>query len=274
MTKGDIRRLLDQHGVQLTKSLGQCFLHDQNVVERIVDLGEVKDGEKILEVGPGLGPLTERLIARGGEVTVVEIDQRLVPVLRDRFSDVAGFELISDDAMVCVAESETDWRDWKMVANLPYSIGSPLLVELSRPGFGPKLMAVTLQKEVVERMASKPGTKSYGILTVLITVSYEVGDWFTVPPGCFFPEPRVDSASVALHRREKPLVSEEHFPTFKKLVKLGFSQRRKMMMKLLKQNWSPEVLEPAFEKAGVDFKARAETVTVEQFVQMTEALSV
>ncbi len=273
MTLNDIRSLLGEHSIQLTKSLGQCFLHDEGVVEKIANLGEAGEGDRILEVGPGLGPLTEVLLARGAKVMAVELDQRLVEVLKGRFAGQENLELIHDDAMVRVVELVPNWNGWKMVANLPYSIGSPLLVELARPGFGPDSMAVTLQKEVVDRMKAPSGRKSYGVLTVLLNVSYEVGDSFVIPPGCFFPEPAIDSACVRLVRRAEPLVSPELFPLFRRLVKLGFSQRRKMMMKLLKQDWPADVLSGAFEAVGLDERIRAEAVPVETFVKMAEYLA-
>ncbi len=138
---------------------------------------------------------------------------------------------------------------------------------------GPKHITTTLQFEVAQRVAAKPSSKTYGILTLLLQLAYEPKMEFVIPPGCFFPRPRVDSACVTLRRRETPFLCGENARQFERIVKRGFSQRRKMMLKLLKQDWNADDLKNAYETAGLDEKIRAEAVSIDQFVRMTNVLA-
>ncbi len=273
MTLSAIKALLREHDIQLTRSLGQSFMHDENQIARIADLAEVGAEDNVLEIGPGLGPLTEVLLNRAKSVLAIEVDARLVEILKVRFADRKGFGLIHTDALEYVRQGGGDWRDWKLVANLPYSVGTPILVDLAAPETGPRSMTVTLQKEVVDRIIAQPGKKAYSLLSLLLNATYEVQSDFLIPAGCFFPPPAVDSACVRLNRRETPLVDATLYPTYVKVVKRGFSQRRKMMLKLLKQDWTPEKLTLAYEAAGCDAKVRAEALTIEQFVQLAKSLA-
>jgi 16S rRNA (adenine1518-N6/adenine1519-N6)-dimethyltransferase len=270
MKLSEIRQLLAEHGIQLTKSLGQSFLHDANQVRRIVKAAELTPRDKVLEIGPGLGPLTEALLETAGHVLAIEKDARLVALLRTRFATAKNLELIRDDALEFFRREHRDWHDWKVVANLPYSVGSTIVVELAQ---SPISMTVTLQLEVVRRLIAAVATEHYGILTLLVQLNYEPAGFFKIPPGSFFPEPDVDSACVTLRRRENPLLPGELYDLFRKIVKRSFSQRRKMMMKLLRQDWPPERLGRAFECAKVAHQTRAEQVTLGQFVTLTRSLA-
>jgi len=267
-----IKALLREHDIQLTRSLGQSFMHDENQVARIAELAEVGPGDNVFEIGPGLGPLTEVLLERAQSVLAIEVDERLVKVLKTRFDGKSGFGLIHTDALAYLQENDVDWSDWKLVSNLPFSVGTPILVELAAPGRIPRSMTVTLQKEVADRIAAKPGTKAYGVLTLLLQATCELDGEFFIPADCYFPPPAVDTSCIRLTRRETPIVSEELHPTFVGVVKRGFSQRRKMMLKLLKQDWTPENLAVAYEVAGIDEKVRAEALEIGQFVDLARAL--
>src|SRR5580704_1173467 len=233
----EMRELLDRRGIQLTKSLGQNFLHDAHQLERIVALAELSPSDKVLEIGPGLGPLTELLLAKAGEVLAIEKDARLVEVLNERFGAVGSsphsalrtphLKLLHADALEFLKQEPRDWHDWKLVANLPYSVASPILVELAAGTRAPKMIVVTLQLEVAQRLMAKTDDDDYGILTLLVQLDFEPHGWFKIPPGCFFPSPEVDSACVRLIRREQPLLPEGLRKPFMHLVKLAFSQRRK-----------------------------------------------
>jgi len=275
MKPSEMRELLDRRGIQLTKSLGQNFLHDVHQLERIVALAELSAADKVLEIGPGLGPLTDLLVAKAGEVLAIEKDGRLVEVLRERFIPVtpAKFELIHADALELLKREPRDWHDWKLVANLPYSVASPILVELAAGARAPKLVAVTLQLEVAQRLMAKADDDSYGILTLLVQIDFEPRGWFKIPPGCFYPSPDVDSACVRLVRRAQPLLPENLRPTFIRVVKRAFSQRRKMMLKLLKQDWPKETLEAGFVALSISPQERAEKLSLEQFVALTKILA-
>ena len=352
MTLTEMRSLLVKRDIQLTRSLGQNFLHDQNQLRRIVDAAEIKPTDKILEIGPGLGPLTELLLERAGEVLAIEMDARLVDFLCERFGletkegmpsltpalspeerenmvdthtnptssdssqhgnknlpllgEKAGVGednhhpdnlfLIHDDALAYLRRGQSkvgqasslsspaekpetgkmpvphDWSDWKLVANLPYSVASPILVELAAGPRAPKMIVATLQLEVAKRLMAQADDDDYGVLTLLVQIDFEPRGWFKIPPECFFPSPEVDSACVCLVRRATPLLPENLRGSFVKIVKRGFSQRRKMMLKLLKQDWAVDKLAAAFAELKISPRERAEKLSLEQFVALTEKL--
>jgi 16S rRNA (adenine1518-N6/adenine1519-N6)-dimethyltransferase len=333
MTLTEMRSLLAARNIQLTRSLGQNFLHDGNQLRRIVDAAEIKPTDKILEIGPGLGPLTELLLEKAGEVLAIEMDARLVDFLCERFdmekkegtpalspalspeerenvlktsvnpassdssqrsadklplpgervgvrADVSFADknspdnlfLIHDDALAFLKREPHDWSDWKLVANLPYSVASPILVELAAGRRAPKMIVATLQLEVAKRLMAQADDDDYGILTLLVQIDFEPRAWFKIPQECFFPSPDVDSACVCLVRRATPLLPENLRPAFVKIVKRGFSQRRKMMLKLLKQDWAADKLAAAFEGLKISPQERAEKLSLAQFVKLTSLL--
>lgn len=292
MKLSEIKRILAARDIQLTKSLGQNFLHDGNQLQRIVAAARLASTDRILEVGPGLGPLTDLLLQHTSHVLAIEKDARLVAVLKQRFADAiasaapaavtpqahapgrGALELLHADALDFLKQRPRDWAEWKLVANLPYSVASPILVELSQANRGPAMMVATLQIEVAKRLMSPADTRDYGVLTVLIQAVYEPTSWFKIPAGSFFPEPDVESACVCLTRRAQPLVQPgPQQATFVRVVKRGFSQRRKMMLKLLKQDWPAERLLAAFDALTVSTTARAENLTPKQFAALTNLLS-
>jgi 16S rRNA (adenine1518-N6/adenine1519-N6)-dimethyltransferase len=273
MKLSQMRELLSSRSIQLTKSLGQNFLHDENQLERIVERGQLSAGDGVLEIGPGLGPLTEHLLKHGAEVFAIEKDRRLCEFLKERFADRKSFRLVEDDALRYVKTSSRDWSDWKLISNLPYSVASPILVELALSHTPPERLVATLQLEVVQRIIAQADDEHYGQLSLFLQLVYEPRDWFKIPSACFFPEPDVDSGCIQLVRRNDPLLPQEQVLHFQRLVKLAFSARRKMMAKLLKQQWPNEEIARAFEKIGISPQARAETVSLEKFVALTRELA-
>jgi 16S rRNA (adenine1518-N6/adenine1519-N6)-dimethyltransferase len=291
MKLSEMREVLAVRGIQLTKSLGQNFLHDGNQLRRIVDAAELNKTDKVLEIGPGLGPLTELLLDRAGEVLAIEKDARLVEFLRERFnvgqasrlspSEIQTLKtgatpvlrLLHDDALEFIRREPRDWNDWKLVANLPYSVASPILVELAQASGRPERMVATLQLEVARRLMAGPGDKDYGVLTLLVQLDYEPRDSFKIPASCFFPAPDVDSACVVLVRRVKRLIADEQREAFVRIVKRGFSQRRKMMLKLLKEDWPEQRLADAFGALNLSPQVRAEVLGLEQFTKLTAILN-
>jgi 16S rRNA (adenine1518-N6/adenine1519-N6)-dimethyltransferase len=271
----EMRELLDRRDIQLTRSLGQNFLHDSHQLERIVAAAELAATDKVLEIGPGLGPLTALLLAKAGQVLAIEKDARLFEVLEERFKEARGphLELLCADALDYLKEQPRDWRDWKLVANLPYSVASPILVELAAGVRAPKMLVATLQLEVARRLMARADDDDYGILTLLVQLDFAPRGWFKIPPGCFYPSPDVDSACVTLVRRETPLLPEDRRKIFVRLVKRAFSQRRKMMLKLLKQDWPAEKLNAAFSRLNISPQERAEKLSLQQFVQLTTELA-
>jgi 16S rRNA (adenine1518-N6/adenine1519-N6)-dimethyltransferase len=308
MKLSEMRELLASRGIQLTKSLGQNFLHDGNQLRRIVDAAELKKTDKVLEIGPGLGPLTELLLENAGEVLAIEKDARLVDFLRERFGlesrlqpsgrtptsppkgGTPNLKLLHADALEFLKVGQAsslssenksatgrmpvplDWHDWKLVANLPFSVASTIFVELARSPKRPERMVATLQLEVAHRLMAKAGDEDYGVLTLLLQLDYELREWFKIPAGCFFPAPDVDSACVVLIRRAQPLLLESQHAAFVKIVKRAFSQRRKKMLKLLREDWPVEKLAGAFEELKISPQERAEKLSLEQFVALTGKL--
>ncbi len=273
MNLSEMRSVLDESGIQLTKSLGQNFLHDGNQLRRIVAAAELQPTDRVLEIGPGLGPLTEQLLEHAGEVFAVEKDLRLVTLLQKRLGAQPKLRLLHGDGLEIVRANASDWAGWKLVANLPYSVASPILVELASNVHPPERMTATLQIEVARRLMAKGGADDYGLLSLLVQLRFEPKGMFKIPSGCFFPPPDVDSACITLVRRERELLPESLRPTFVRIVKRAFSQRRKMMVKLLKQDWEVERLEAAISALQISPLIRAEAVTLEQFVRLTEMLA-
>ena len=308
MKLSEIKTILAENGIRLTKSLGQNFLFDANQLRKIIDLAGLKKSDRVLEIGPGLGSLTELLLVSAGEVLAIEKDARLFQVLQQRLESERGhsgpqqppmgdaiaqqigayrssrpaadrnvrapiLRLLHDDALDFLRREERDWSEWKLVSNLPYSIASPMLVELAQASRGPECLVATLQSEVANRLMAGAGTADYGLLSLLIQLNYRPQSVFKIPASCFFPEPEVDSACIALRRRASPLLAPELAQTFRRVVKRSFSQRRKMMWKLLKTDWPERALEKAFERERLSPQIRAEKVTLEQFVGLTNSLT-
>lgn len=286
MKLSEMKALLTTHDLRLTRSLGQNFLHDRNQLLRIVELAELQRGDRVLEIGPGLGPLTELLMERAGSVLAIEKDARLVRILEERFkvtaldscrayretAEAEPLRLVLDDALEYLRRQPHNWTEWKVVSNLPYSVASPILVELAQCPVGPQCIVATLQLEVARRLAAQPGSPDYGILTLLAQLQYEPRQSFKIPASCFFPEPDVDSACICLTRRPQPLLAADLWPAFVRIVKSSFAQRRKMMLKLLKPDWPVGDLEKAFSQLQLSPQTRAEALTLQQFVRLTELL--
>jgi 16S rRNA (adenine1518-N6/adenine1519-N6)-dimethyltransferase len=273
MNLNEIRHLLATENIQLTKSLGQNFLHDANQLRRIIAAGELSSEDRVLEIGPGLGALTQLLLESGAQVLAIEKDRRLFDLLVARWGREPRLTLLHADALDYLQREKADWSAWKVVSNLPYSVGSPILVELAKSIGAPLRMVVTLQAEVADRLAAAAGGKEYGVLSLLVQVRYDVQGEFRISGHRFFPRPDVDSACVTLVRRTTLLLGSSQYSAFARIVKRGFSQRRKMMMKLLKSEWPMEKLEAAFSELNLARTARAETVSLEQFVELTKRLT-
>lgn len=273
MNLSEMRRLLASRNLQLTKSLGQNFLHDGNQLRRIAAAADLVESDRVLEVGPGLGPLTEHLLAKAAGVIAIEKDVRLVEVLKDRFGSDERLVLVPADALEWLRENPRDWTGWKLVSNLPYSVGSPILVELALSEAPPRRMVVTLQAEVIQRIAARPATPEYGVLTLLLALRYSVKETFKVPRECFFPAPDVESACAVLELRPGVDLNPGVTSAYAAAVKAGFGQRRKMMFKLLAGLWPRESVASAFSTAGIEVTERAERVSREQFIELARVLS-
>ncbi len=259
----DIRGLLEAHGLHPSRALGQNFVADPNTVRRIARLAGVGPGDHVVEVGPGLGSLTLALAETGAAVTAVEVDRHLVPVLREVVADT-GVTVVEGDAL------RLDWGPvlagadrWALVANLPYNIATPLVLDLLAGVPAIDRMLVMVQHEVGERLAAGPGDSAYGIPSVKVAFRATAEVVGRVPPTVFVPRPRVDSALVRITRRPSPAVDADPAVLFR-LVDAGFGQRRKMLRRSLASIVPPG----AIEAAGVDPTARAEQLTLPEWAAL------
>lgn len=252
MTLSEIKMVLQERGLNPLKRFGQNFLHDQNLIQLIVRtaLADQPPGTAVTEIGPGLGALTEELLAQGCAVTALEIDQGLAQILRERLLSNPLFRLIEGDALKIDLETFPAAR--VVVGNLPYYISTPLLARWMERAEPPQRMVFTLQKEVCERLAAVPGSKSYGSFSVLVQTTYQVSLIRTLPPEVFFPRPEVDSAVVRLERRPVCSVAGEDFVSFQEFVRRAFQQRRKKLSNTL----------------GIDDSRRPEEVAVEEWIKL------
>jgi 16S rRNA (adenine1518-N6/adenine1519-N6)-dimethyltransferase len=255
--------------IRAKKSLGQNFLHDPHYLGRIVEAARVSGQDRVLEIGPGLGHLTRRLADRSGTVLALELDQRLVPVLQQEFRETPHVTIIQADALEYPFESLTG--TWKVVANLPYYISTPIIQRLLAARSRFATLTLMLQKEVAERIAAPPGGKEYGYLSVLVQLYTTPRIEFLVPPGAFRPMPGVDSAVVTLVVRDAPAVPLRDPDFFIRLVKAAFSQRRKTLRNALKQLGVPAgTMAMTLESTGIDLARRAETLSVEEFGRLAD----
>ncbi len=265
LTRTQVRSLLDRHGISPKRSLGQNFVVEPNTVRRIVELAEVGAGDRVVEIGPGVGSLTLALLEEGVCVTAVEVDDVLVGVL----AEVTG-GYSSDRVRIVHADAmETDWNTllggapWALVANLPYNISVPLICDLldDVPAIGE--MVVMVQREVADRLVAGPGDDAYGLPSVKVAYHADARLLGRVPPSVFLPRPRVDSALVGLRRRSEPATEVDREVLFG-VVRAGFGQRRKMLRRSLRDLLD----EAAIAESGVDPMARAEELGLDQWASL------
>ncbi len=257
--------------IRAKKSLGQHFLRDPHFLGRIADSAQIGPEDSVLEIGPGLGHLTRILAARARSVLALELDERLIPILQADFAEVRNVQIIHADALLFPYETLSGI--WRVVANLPYYISTPIIQTLI--GHRERFTSLTLllQKEVAERIASPPGAKEYGYLSVLAQLYTHPRIEFTVPPGAFSPRPEVDSAVITLGIRDAPAAPVQNEDFFFRVVKAAFSQRRKTLRNALKQlELSHEKTESVFERTGIDLRRRAETLSVKDFARLADFL--
>lgn len=269
----EIKETLRAHRVGPSQKLGQNFLHNSHYLNRIAGLADIVSGDRILEIGPGTGALTDVLLAQGGFVRAIEKDRRLVEHLSARYHGNNSLELISGDGLDYLQESSLDFSEWKMVSNLPYSVASPILVELAAKIAPPKQVVATVQLEVADRIRADAGRRDFGLLSLLIQSRFVIGECLRIPSGCFFPVPEVESACISLVRRTVQFLEPLEMEVFRQIARRGFSQRRKMMINLLKQDWPEKALNDGFAQLGLSPRVRAEAVTLEQFGALARMFS-
>jgi len=261
---------MDKIPLRPKKSLGQNFLTDENIARKIVSAISVTPDDRVLEIGPGTGVLTKYLVEQAGAVTAVEIDNSLAPQLAERFAGFPNFELIHADVLkVPLPSILGNAAKWRVVANLPYHITSPLLFKLfehSRLFLDATLM---LQKEVAQRIVAAPGSRTYGILSVFCQLYADVRILFVVRKNVFFPVPEVDSAVVQWKFKDRLPLTESEEPLFRSVVRGVFAQRRKMLRNSLK---SIQDLNLAVEQLDFDLNQRPEQLSIDDFLRLTRQI--
>lgn len=268
LTRTEARGLLDRFGIRPKRSLGQNFVVEPNTVRRIAELAGVGLGDRVVEVGPGLGALTLALLETGAEVTAVEIDDVLVDVLEEVAGDHGSLRIVHADAMGVDWESLLGAGPWTLVANLPYNVSVPLVCDLLDDVPAIVRLVVMVQLEVADRLVASPGDDAYGLPSVKVAYHAEARKVGRVPPSVFLPRPRVDSALVDIVRRPEPLVAADPDVLFR-LVRAGFAHRRKMLRGALRGI----VDEAGLVAAGVDPTLRAEDLDLAQWAAIAAGVA-
>ncbi|QJX79682.1 16S rRNA (adenine(1518)-N(6)/adenine(1519)-N(6))-dimethyltransferase RsmA [Priestia megaterium] len=281
-TPNRTKEILKKYGFTFKKSLGQNFLIDTNILHRIVDHAEITEETGAIEIGPGIGALTEQLAKRAKKVLAFEIDQRLLPILADTLSPYPNAKVIHQDVLKAdlkgtLEQEFENIEDLMVVANLPYYVTTPILMKLLEEQIPVRGIVVMLQKEVAERIAAKPGTKEYGSLSIAIQYYTEAETVMIVPKTVFNPQPNVDSAVIRLLRRPKPAVEVRDEAFFFQVVRASFGQRRKTILNNLVNNLpngkqKKADIEQALSTAEIDPKRRGETLSIQEFGKLSDQL--
>ncbi|MEW8985653.1 MAG: 16S rRNA (adenine(1518)-N(6)/adenine(1519)-N(6))-dimethyltransferase RsmA [Bacillus sp. (in: firmicutes)] len=276
------RAILEKYGFSFKKSLGQNFLIDPNILKRIVDHADITKETGTIEIGPGIGALTEHLARSSKKVVAFEIDQRLLPILKETLSPYDNVEIIHQDVLkanvkAVMDEKFTDISDVMVVANLPYYVTTPIIMKLLEEKLPIRGIVVMLQKEVAERISAQPGTKDYGSLSIAIQYYTTAEVVMTVPKTVFVPQPNVDSAIIRLTRRDKPAVEMKDEAFFFQVIKASFAQRRKTILNNL-TNQLPlgkekkDLIVLALEAAEIDPGRRGETLSIQEYARLSDEL--
>lgn len=258
--------------IKMSKKLGQNFLIKRGIVDEIVHAAELTPGEPVLEVGPGIGTLTQGLAQSGADVTAIELDRRLLEVLDTTLASYDNVRIIHGDVLKLDVPSIMNHKPFKVVANLPYYITTPIIMSLLESKLPIERLVVMVQKEVALRMVAKPGTKDYGALSVAVQYYTKPDIVLDVPPKSFLPAPAVTSSVIRCVLRDKPPVDVIDEKLFFRVVKAGFAQRRKTFANTMKTTGlSKDRIEELLAKANIDGKRRGETFTLQEFADVANA---
>ena len=267
--------LVKKYNFKLSKILGQNFLIDDSVLTDIVEGAEVDENDLVIEIGPGVGSLTAQLIGKAKKVVSIELDNDLIPILETELGEYENFSLIHNDALkVDFNEIIGDEKSVKLVANLPYYVTTPIIVRLLKENYNFKSLTIMIQKEVAERIDAAPNCKEYGALSLLVQYYCNTKIVRVVPPNCFIPRPKVDSIVIRLDRLEKPRVEVKDEKLMFDIIRNAFNMRRKTLWNGTKfLGIQKEMLEKAYEEAGIDPKRRGETLTLEEFAALSDRIT-
>lgn len=272
--------VLQKYRFNFQKKFGQNFLIDTHVLDKIIDASGVTEDDFVLEIGPGIGTMTQYLCERAREVVVVEIDKNLIPILSDTLKNYSNVTVINEDILkldICkLAEEKNQGKPIKVVANLPYYITTPIIMGLFESHVPIDSITIMVQKEVAERMQEGPGSKEYGALSLAVQYYAKPEIVANVPPNCFMPRPNVGSAVIRLTRHEKPPVEVEDEKLMFRIIRASFNQRRKTLANGL--NNSPEihlpkeVIQESIVSLGVPENIRGEALSLEQFAELSNEI--
>lgn len=274
--------LMKKYGITANKKLGQNFLIDENVLDTIVNSSEINSDDLIIEIGPGLGTLTAKLLEKAGKVICVELDDRMISVLKDRFFMYQNLEIINEDILkidlnkiIKENKENNNFKKVKIVANLPYYITTPIIMKLLEEKLDIESITVMIQKEVADRLTAIPGEKNSGAITYTVYYFSQAEEILTVPNTSFIPEPEVASEVIKLTIRKEPIIKIKDEEKFFKIIKCAFMQRRKTLVNALSNSnlfESKEQIENLLEELGIDKKIRGEALTIEQFANIARAI--
>ncbi len=272
--------ILQKYNFNFQKKFGQNFLIDEHVLDKIIRAAEITKDDYVLEIGPGIGTMTQYLACAAREVTAVEIDRALIPILEDTLKEYDNVSIINEDILkvdiAALAKEKNGGRPIKVVANLPYYITTPIIMGLFESHVPLESITVMVQKEVADRMQVGPGTKDYGALSLAVQYYAEPYIVANVPPNCFMPRPAVGSAVIRLTRYQKPPVEVMDEKLMFRLIRASFNQRRKTLANGLKNsgelNLSKEVITAAIEKLGKGSSVRGEALDLEEFARLTNII--
>jgi len=271
-----IRKELTEYGLIPRKRWGQHFLVDPNILKKVIRTAQVEKEDVVLEVGPGLGEMTLALARQVKKVIAIEIDPKLVVILKEKMKDYPNVEVIKSDILKVDFNRflKKEGHPIKVVANLPYQISTPLLFRFIESKEVFSTFTLMLQREVAERLVASPGNKEYGPLSIFVQLFSNLSIRFLVKPSAFFPPPKVDSAVVYMEWKEKPMIEMNDEEWFKRVVKACFGYRRKTLINALKHSelTLPESIGLKMEEIGIDPRRRPETLTIQEFVSLAEAL--
>ena len=267
------RHILKAFGLRASKRLGQNFLVDGSVVKDIVAAAEIEEGDRVLEIGPGIGTLTQGLLEAGAHVTAVELDKKLPAVLAETLAAYDHLRIVPGDILKTDIRALMENQPFKVAANLPYYITTPILLALLEQHLPITHIVTMVQKEVAERMIAVPGGRDYGALSVAVQYYTRPRLALAVPPRCFLPSPAVESAVVDCVVRESPAVAVSNERQFFQVVRAAFGQRRKTLGNALRTlGISRDMVQNALENAGIDAIRRGETLSLEEFAALTETV--
>ena len=272
--------VLQKYGFVFQKRFGQNFLIDTHVLDRIIEASEITKDDFVLEIGPGIGTMTQYLAEAAREVTAVEIDDALIPILKDTLKEWDNVTVLHGDILKTdirkIADEKNQGRPIKVVANLPYYITTPIIMGLFESHVPVDSITVMVQKEVADRMQTGPGSKDYGALSLAVQYYAEPKIVANVPPNCFMPRPKVGSAVIRLTRHQNPPVTTLDDKLMFRLIRASFNQRRKTLQNGIKNfgglNFSKEQVAQALEEMELPASVRGEALTLEQFAQLSNIL--